>query len=130
MSVNFFLLFFFFNDTATTEIYTLSLHDALPIFFHLDHRLLGVAPWAVGVLLRWQISLEDRLQHQHRCRHADPIPHGRDTQWPELAVGLRDVHASDRVRSVRLLPERKRQFPEPARLAIRLDIREVLSVHA
>src|SRR2546430_5733963 len=25
------LLFFFFNDTATTEIYTLSLHDALPI---------------------------------------------------------------------------------------------------
>ena len=27
-----FLCFFFFNDTATTEIYTLSLHDALPIF--------------------------------------------------------------------------------------------------
>src|SRR2546425_4990369 len=25
-------LFFFFNDTATTEIYTLSLHDALPIY--------------------------------------------------------------------------------------------------
>jgi len=28
---NFFFFFFFFNDTATTEIYTLSLHDALPI---------------------------------------------------------------------------------------------------
>src|SRR2546427_10017014 len=27
------LFFFFFNDTATTEIYTLSLHDALPIYF-------------------------------------------------------------------------------------------------
>src|SRR3989454_8682925 len=27
----FFRFFFFFNDTATTEIYTLSLHDALPI---------------------------------------------------------------------------------------------------
>src|SRR6478672_13961105 len=27
----FFCFFFFFNDTATTEIYTLSLHDALPI---------------------------------------------------------------------------------------------------
>src|SRR2546422_9154631 len=26
-----FIVFFFFNDTATTEIYTLSLHDALPI---------------------------------------------------------------------------------------------------
>src|SRR3712207_9489971 len=25
-------IFFFFNDTATTEIYTLSLHDALPIY--------------------------------------------------------------------------------------------------
>src|SRR2546421_4842142 len=31
--------FFFFNDTATTEIYTLSLHDALPISPHGDaHR--------------------------------------------------------------------------------------------
>src|SRR6266496_1311034 len=29
---SFFFFFFFFNDTATTEIYTLSLHDALPIF--------------------------------------------------------------------------------------------------
>src|SRR5258708_36295238 len=28
----YFLYFFFFNDTATTEIYTLSLHDALPIY--------------------------------------------------------------------------------------------------
>src|SRR5260370_13597827 len=28
----FYSSFFFFNDTATTEIYTLSLHDALPIF--------------------------------------------------------------------------------------------------
>src|SRR5471030_2916730 len=26
--------FFFFNDTATTDIYTLSLHDALPIYVH------------------------------------------------------------------------------------------------
>src|SRR5436309_12633516 len=31
---------FFFHDTATTEIYTLSLHDALPI---LEHDLVGVA---------------------------------------------------------------------------------------
>src|SRR5688572_32502853 len=29
--VSFFFSFFFFNDSATTEIYTLSLHDALPI---------------------------------------------------------------------------------------------------
>src|ERR1019366_10703830 len=33
------ILFFFFNDTATTEIYTLSLHDALPIY-HAQGRIL------------------------------------------------------------------------------------------
>src|SRR5690554_8050967 len=30
--------FFFFNDTATTEIYTLSLHDALPIYTDSKYR--------------------------------------------------------------------------------------------
>ena len=38
-----FSFFFFFNDTATTEIYTLSLHDALPIWFKLEDRLGHVA---------------------------------------------------------------------------------------
>src|SRR5256885_16651871 len=49
--------FFFFNDTATTEIYTLSLHDALPIFVSPQWRVdfsgfpavlpddLAAAPW-------------------------------------------------------------------------------------
>src|SRR2546422_10547993 len=37
------LFFFFFNDTATTEIYTLSLHDALPISSVVPHRR-GGAP--------------------------------------------------------------------------------------
>src|SRR2546421_5263793 len=32
-------IFFFFNDTATTEIYTLSLHDALPIWRELEMEL-------------------------------------------------------------------------------------------
>src|SRR3712207_9036861 len=36
-------IFFFFNDTATTEIYTLSLHDALPIWLA-DLRGLGLRP--------------------------------------------------------------------------------------
>src|SRR2546430_7426122 len=34
-------LFFFFNDTATTEIYTLSLHDALPISSSMPTRALS-----------------------------------------------------------------------------------------
>src|SRR2546430_3979498 len=33
MTRSFISSFFFFNDTATTEIYTLSLHDALPIYW-------------------------------------------------------------------------------------------------
>src|SRR3712207_9257107 len=37
MSALVFLFLFFFNDTATTEIYTLSLHDALPILPHPTH---------------------------------------------------------------------------------------------
>src|SRR2546430_4770573 len=36
--------FFFFNDTATTEIYTLSLHDALPISIVLPERYQDAAP--------------------------------------------------------------------------------------
>src|SRR2546430_14884685 len=35
-------IFFFFNDTATTEIYTLSLHDALPIFRRDGRERFGV----------------------------------------------------------------------------------------
>src|SRR6266705_7157699 len=42
LSIIFF--FFFFNDTATTEIYTLSLHDALPIFDHHDHVRCWISP--------------------------------------------------------------------------------------
>src|SRR2546426_8743493 len=50
------LLLFFFNDTATTEIYTLSLHDALPI-----SKRNGPAPRA---------ARGDRGALPHRCRAA------------------------------------------------------------
>src|SRR5690242_21841856 len=42
-------LLFFFNDTATTEIYTLSLHDALPIFRRAAGGGLGSLSAAVGL---------------------------------------------------------------------------------
>src|SRR3712207_7840624 len=38
------MIFFFFNDTATTEIYTLSLHDALPIWREERHPERAVLP--------------------------------------------------------------------------------------
>src|SRR2546430_5355596 len=50
----FFLTFFFFNDTATTEIYTLSLHDALPI---LDRSVASAAP-CKGLFRLWEPSHE------------------------------------------------------------------------
>ena len=46
----FFLLYcFFFNDTATTEIYTLSLHDALPIWYQTVMWNTHVFDWKEGV---------------------------------------------------------------------------------
>src|SRR5687768_17988439 len=59
--------FFFFNDTATTEIYTLSLHDALPIFYidevnlledHLVDLLLDVAATGRNRVEREGVSVE------------------------------------------------------------------------
>ena len=71
---------------------------------HLDHRLLGVSPATVGVEFRWKVGFEDRLQHQHRCRHADPIPQGWHTTselhsyptdlWDRLKSRIRFIHCS------------------------------------
>src|SRR2546430_14021342 len=59
------LFFFFFNDTATTEIYTLSLHDALPI-------LKLEVPLVAGVALVPAPDLHGRagVAHQRRDRGA------------------------------------------------------------
>src|SRR5258707_15730666 len=57
-------IFFFFNDTATTEIYTLSLHDALPIY----HRRV------------------ERVQHRQRtaASHLDVNPARSEEHTSEL----------------------------------------------
>src|SRR6266853_6217031 len=65
-----FHFFFFFNDTATTEIYTLSLHDALPIFAGLA---VGYGLGLVPALVRWNQRSEEHtseLQSQSNlvCR--------------------------------------------------------------
>src|SRR6266478_8861915 len=58
-------LFFFFNDTATTEIYTLSLHDALPISsFHGD-RSSAVAPRRSDALRPRADRKSTRLNSRH-----------------------------------------------------------------
>src|SRR2546422_3946517 len=54
--------FFFFNDTATTEIYTLSLHDALPITIVIAwvaHNAIPGLPWASAFALGAVVSPPD-----------------------------------------------------------------------
>src|SRR3712207_8228364 len=75
------MLFFFFNDTATTEIYTLSLHDALPIS--------GAK----------QLEVADRLDErvvEVRPRVADPLRlHVPHPVRPALAVALEELAVGD-----------------------------------
>src|SRR3712207_8151495 len=52
--------FFFFNDTATTEIYTLSLHDALPIF-------IGTEDGRIAAAIK-------RLKLKYNFEMAGPLP--------------------------------------------------------
>src|SRR5471032_1281066 len=59
-------LFFFFNDTATTEIYTLSLHDALPILWH---RLFRAAQYGPIARRLDQAAAEDRKSTRLNSSH-------------------------------------------------------------
>src|SRR2546429_9354636 len=64
----FHLIIFFFNDTATTEIYTLSLHDALPILYRIGTGgTRGVTlPDTIASRSRWQRSEEHTSELQSR----------------------------------------------------------------
>src|SRR2546426_11467281 len=56
--------FFFFNDTATTEIYTLSLHDALPISFRCAFLAAFREPSALVLPLEGAESLSVEVEGQ------------------------------------------------------------------
>src|SRR5258706_14597182 len=59
--LSFFSFFFFFNDTATTEIYTLSLHDALPIStkFIIRWQNEAMHPLSLPTGFGWNIRSEE-----------------------------------------------------------------------
>src|SRR3712207_7297327 len=59
------LVVFFFNDTATTEIYTLSLHDALPIFHRLVRSAAAERPSRVAAYFHVTYGRPVRC----RCNH-------------------------------------------------------------
>src|SRR3712207_7985081 len=61
-------MFFFFNDTATTEIYTLSLHDALPIFRVRQDEAVAVDDRARGERLRRRFRLVAERRNGGRGR--------------------------------------------------------------
>src|SRR2546429_6901363 len=86
-------LFFFFNDTATTEIYTLSLHDALPISHEVAIERLGDA----RVLVRLAIH------------HVTPVAPRSEEHTSELQSRLHLV--------CRLLLEKKKTSPRSAQCA-------------
>src|SRR5438132_13893943 len=69
-----FFFFFFFNDTATTEIYTLSLHDALPIW---GHAYGSVYPGPIVAILTPQlVGVENARSEEHTSElqsHSDLV---------------------------------------------------------
>src|SRR2546422_4451118 len=97
------MIFFFFNDTATTEIYTLSLHDALPISTLIWARR-GRVPRRLG---SFRIAPAPRVPAP---RDSSP---GRAPAWP---VNRSEEHTSElqsRLHLVcRLLLEKKKCRPE------------------
>src|SRR5947208_16138021 len=73
-----FFFFFFFNDTATTEIYTLSLHDALPISV-----VAGVAPLPLVHEERVRSERAHRVAHARLDRSEE---HTSELQSPDHLV--------------------------------------------
>src|SRR2546426_10130469 len=92
--------FFFFNDTATTEIYTLSLHDALPIL--LSPR--GERNWDAG--LGVMAGFTSRGFSNGPNIHARPCPHAR---WP-----VRQPGADSSMRTAVAEPFNARRWPDAA----------------
>src|SRR5437879_9486177 len=81
----FLLTFFFFNDTATTEIYTLSLHDALPISRAMEQdKISGLEAGADDYLTK-PFSPKELAAPQHRL-DARSEEHTSELQSPMYLV--------------------------------------------
>src|SRR2546426_6607099 len=67
-----YLYFFFFNDTATTEIYTLSLHDALPIWGQAVVVVLDLEARR-SVTISYQLSANPKLSEIRSEEHTSEL---------------------------------------------------------
>src|SRR3712207_581914 len=103
-----FNLFFFFNDTATTEIYTLSLHDALPISPHVNASRVSESPH--------HRNAHDRLSSYCREQWLGPsnCPHDYSRRFVDPAYPNRSEEHTSELQSrqylvCRLLLEKKKK---------------------
>src|SRR6266540_5369462 len=91
-----FVCFFFFNDTATTEIYTLSLHDALPIWRDPPTCAPGDRRWLdLHVLAdagRLHHAVPRRERRLHRQRHLPQRPRAHEQPAVRGCVRNRAAH--------------------------------------
>src|SRR5690349_22105960 len=108
-------IFLFFNDTATTEIYTLSLHDALPIFMNTiearDGISTGISAHDRSHTIQVAVSTKDRHDVLH-SGHVQPLK-ARDGGVLMRAVQRSEEHTSElqsrRDLVCRLLLEKKKK---------------------
>src|SRR2546429_5002696 len=61
--------FFFFNDTATTEIYTLSLHDALPIYRHRERKICERCRLSLAPATKFENHVTRSEEHTSESSH-------------------------------------------------------------
>src|SRR5256885_12075915 len=104
--------FFFFNDTATTEIYTLSLHDALPIYI--------ITERADRAQRRRGIFGADAERHAGAGPAADPRSeeHTSELQSPcnlvcRLLLEKKNINADGAVRTFKYRAARPHDPPDP-----------------
>src|SRR3712207_9142247 len=84
--------FFFFNDTATTEIYTLSLHDALPILTDPAVREKAMASSALPAGPTDPVLLEEALAELERMVGLEPVK--RQVKADRKSTRLNSSHAN------------------------------------
>src|SRR3712207_8777285 len=103
-------MFFCFNDTATTEIYTLSLHDALPIWSRLRRRPRADRQALLHKLRRAPLRPgQGPLLTARRGRRANPRP--LHVEWPPRRSEEHTSELQSRHLVCRLLLEKKKKTP-------------------
>src|SRR6266571_9573543 len=84
------IIIFFFNDTATTEIYTLSLHDALPILLSAPAVAPAFRGAGAGSLERVEAALDNSIEAEGLVREFKKGP--RAVDGIDLRVGSGEIY--------------------------------------